>query len=582
MNIRGFWILFLLLTLVLASIAVVADSQVEEWAEKQLHEKLTDEHTWVSAALRMETKSGAVPRALEQLSRALPNRTLQLHSLEGERLWPPDSSEGFRPFPVQAGEMNTLTLHRRGEAIWGLLSRPVVLEGQERIVSVGAPAATLATFQGTIRLVLLGGIASILLIGWLLARTSSLLTYNKLRKMLQQVRPIARALAKRPDATPKSEEMATIAKSVRKLARNLEEAVEVITDERNRFSAVLEGMKTGVLALNGEQRILLANPSAQRILSSQEPLVGSRLIDSWRSPAIHDLIAEAGGSGSAVGDIQLTSPVRRVLRVHATTTPDGMVLVLDEITQLRALETMRRDFVANVSHELRTPVSVIRANAETLLGGALQDEKSGPLFTEAILRNANRLTRLITDLLDLAQLESGKYAVSQVQFDLGESLDLALDALRPKAISKGMDLHIEVDPNHLVWGDPQSAAQVLSNYIDNAIKYTQEGGQITVRSHSESEAVRIEVEDNGPGIEPRHHDRLFERFYRVDTGRSRDLGGTGLGLAIVKHLARAMGGRVGIRSGTPTGSTFWLELPAGPREFKTLVSRDLDEDSEEE
>ena len=271
----------------------------------------------------------------------------------------------------------------------------------------------------------------------------------------QQVRPIARALAKRPDATPKSEEMATIAKSVRKLARNLEEAVEVLTDERNRFSAVLEGMKTGVLALNGDQRILLANPSAQRMLSSQEPLVGSRLIDSWRSPAIHDLIAEATGNGSAVGDIQMTSPVRRVLRVHATTTPDGLVLVLDEITHLRALETMRRDFVANVSHELRTPVSVIRANAETLLGGALQDEKSGPLFTEAILRNANRLTRLITDLLDLAQLESGKYSVSQHhQFELGESLDLALDALRPKAISKGMDLQIQVNPNHLVWGDP--------------------------------------------------------------------------------------------------------------------------------
>jgi two-component system phosphate regulon sensor histidine kinase PhoR len=230
--------------------------------------------------------------------------------------------------------------------------------------------------------------------------------------------------------------------------------------------------------------------------------------------------------------------------------------------------------VANVSHELRTPVSVIQANAETLLGGALSDEKSAPLFLAAIMRNARRLGQLITDLLDLAQLESGNYRIKVKRLELGTLLDNVLESLSDKADSKGMELISKWKPNQTAWMDERAFTQVFSNFLDNAIKYTPEGGRIVINSQVDGAIVRIQVEDNGPGIEPRHHSRLFERFYRVDTGRSRELGGTGLGLAIVKHLALSMGGRVGVESIEPHGSLFWLELPTGDEPYTALAQKE--------
>ena len=237
------------------------------------------------------------------------------------------------------------------------------------------------------------------------------------------------------------------------------------------------------------------------------------------------------------------------------------MIVAYDVTEMRRLETMRRDFVANVSHELRTPVSVIRANAETLLDGALEEEKAARVFVQAVLRNSERLSNLIADLLDLSRIEAGHYEVLESRLNLHAIVHRVAESVKHKLETKEMVLEISVEEHLEALGDAQALEQVLINLVENGVKYTPKGGRLLLRAQAVSDKVRIEVHDNGPGIAPEHRPRIFERFYRVDPGRSKEMGGTGLGLAIVKHLVGAMNGEVGMDPVEPNGSTFWVELP---------------------
>jgi two-component system phosphate regulon sensor histidine kinase PhoR len=242
----------------------------------------------------------------------------------------------------------------------------------------------------------------------------------------------------------------------------------------------------------------------------------------------------------------------------------GTVIVLRDVTEMRHLETIRKDFVANVSHELRTPVSVIRANAETLLGGALEHETKGPQFVQAILRSSERLSTLIADLLDLSRIEAGKYHLEIQSVEVDEAIRHAVEAISSTAQSRRVSHDLSRSAQLHVMADPMALEQVLLNILDNAVKYTKDGGQVQVRAMEHRSGVRFEVEDDGPGIPPQHRMRIFERFYRLDPGRSRELGGTGLGLSIVKHLVESMGGTVGVEPASPHGSVFWFVLPRDP------------------
>jgi two-component system phosphate regulon sensor histidine kinase PhoR len=239
-----------------------------------------------------------------------------------------------------------------------------------------------------------------------------------------------------------------------------------------------------------------------------------------------------------------------------------------DITEIRHLEKVRRDFVANVSHELRTPVSVIQANAETLIDGALSDPVRGPAFLAAILRSAQRLARLVSDLLDLSRIESGQFALEIQPTPVGAAVQRAVEGIRGLATRKSLSVEADIGPELEVMADGLALDQILTNLIVNAVKYTPEGGQVRVRAQREQQSARgepsicIEVCDNGGGIEPRHRLRIFERFYRVDPGRSREMGGTGLGLSIVKHLVGAMRGEVCVTDNPTGGSIFRVTLPA--------------------
>ena len=238
------------------------------------------------------------------------------------------------------------------------------------------------------------------------------------------------------------------------------------------------------------------------------------------------------------------------------------LLVLRDLTAERRADRVRRDFIANASHELRTPVTAIRGAAETLLDGGLALPEQAREFVRMISRHAARLTRLTDDLLDLSRLETGAWKPQVGAVQLAPLADSVLDLFRKSAGEKGIVLDADVPERLRAMADRRALEQILVNLLDNAVKFTPQGGRVTLLGDGLGPAVMLSVVDTGPGIEPQHQARIFERFYRADAGRSRELGGTGLGLAIVKHLAQAMSGEAGLES-SPNGSRFWVRLPSG-------------------
>ena len=349
------------------------------------------------------------------------------------------------------------------------------------------------------------------------------------------------------------------------MADELDRMVEVLVEERDRFEIILDGMGDAVLALDSEQRVTLANSASLELLELDRSPVGQTLLETVRAPELVDLVDAVHTGDEEVEEFEL--PGHQGRRVFAWCTPlraaEGTVIVMHDVTEMRRLESVRRDFVANVSHELRTPVTVIRANAETLLDGALEEPDQARQFTSGILRNAERLSRLVSDLLDLSRIESRQWKFESVPITVKDAVERAMDAVLTTAAQKKLELAVDLDIELQVLADEKALDEVLVNLLDNAVKYAAPQGLVEVSARSLGKDVRVEVRDDGPGIEERHRERLFERFYRVDTGRSREMGGTGLGLAIVKHLVEAMGGAVGFEPSPTGGSVFWLSLKSG-------------------
>ena len=242
-----------------------------------------------------------------------------------------------------------------------------------------------------------------------------------------------------------------------------------------------------------------------------------------------------------------------------------LLAVFVDVTDLRRLESLRRDFVANVSHELRTPVTAVRSAAETLRVAMVEDPDRAGRFVDIIDRNAQRLHELIEDLLELSRLESNQFQLKQETVDVLGTANLVASLFRERAEKKKVKLVVKSAPKPVsLRTDQRALEQVLTNLVDNAIKYCPAGSTIAIDANEMEETTFVRVQDDGPGIDPKHLPRLFERFYRVDAGRSRDVGGTGLGLSIVKHLAEAMGGEVDVESAVGRGSKFTLTLPGRP------------------
>jgi two-component system phosphate regulon sensor histidine kinase PhoR len=350
-----------------------------------------------------------------------------------------------------------------------------------------------------------------------------------------------------------------------------------LEEDRQQLLVVLGAMDEAVLAVDSRRRLLFANASANRLFGLDEGSVGRLVPELIRSPQVQEAIdATLSLDSPAAHQAELVLPSREALQrghnrfvsVRGTLLPGspstGALLVFHDMTELRRLERTRQDFVANASHELKTPLASIKAYTETLLDWALNDETVNVRFLKRIDEQANRLNLLILDLLSLARIESGEEYFEHGPLSVIPVLEACVEAHRGRAESKYLSLTFEpgdLTEDSLVMADEEAVRQIFDNLIDNAIKYTPEHGSVRVSCYQDGEFIIAEVVDTGIGIPRDDQSRIFERFYRVDKARSRELGGTGLGLSIVKHLVQSMGGQIEVSSRVGSGSRFAIFVP---------------------
>jgi two-component system phosphate regulon sensor histidine kinase PhoR len=248
--------------------------------------------------------------------------------------------------------------------------------------------------------------------------------------------------------------------------------------------------------------------------------------------------------------------------INQSKNTNEFIMVVHDVTQLRRFDSMRRDFISNLSHELRTPVSVIRANSETLIDGALEDKKQAKVFAKAILHNSERLSDMVASLLDLTRIEYGELKLNFININLNEFIDNFISSISNLSKKKNITIQYKPDHNGEINADPQAIERIMNNLVDNAIKYSEEGSEIIIMTTNESEDhIKVMIEDNGSGISDEDKDYIFGRFYRTASARATDNQGSGLGLAIVKHLVNSLNGEVGIDSIPGKGSIFWFTIP---------------------
>lgn len=364
------------------------------------------------------------------------------------------------------------------------------------------------------------------------------------------------------------DELADLANTLRRAVAGLGQTIHSLTDERNRSSAILASMVEGVAVVAGDERILFCNWAFEQILELPEgSSQGRTIVEALRQADLIDLVRRAlPGTEEITGEVEVGTVRRRTFSVTAAPVraagTNGAVLVLHDITELRRLERVRRDFVANVSHEFKTPLTAIQGFAETLLSGALEDTANRGRFVEIIREHARRLARLTDDLLKLSRIEAGRLELEIRPVPVEALVSGCVETARLKAEAKAIEIHVEVQRGMpAVRGDGVQLGEVLQNLLDNAVQYTPSGGRVEVISCANGRDVVFTIADTGMGIPEADLERIFERFYRVDAARSREAGGTGLGLSIARHIVEAHGGRIWVESAVGLGSRFHFSVP---------------------
>lgn len=401
----------------------------------------------------------------------------------------------------------------------------------------------------------------------------SFLTSIFISKPIQKMSSVAQDIA-RGDYTKKinavsRDEIGDLAQALNYMSEQIQLRVQEVVTGKLRLEAVLLSMFEGVMVIDTNSEIVLMNQPLKDFLNIRDEGTGKKPLEIVRNIEIQELADKVLKRKIGVESCQISilTPQEKVLLVHAASVVrdneiEGAVLVFHDITALRQLEKIRQDFVANVSHELRTPVSTIKGYAETLLEGAWEDEKNSRDFLKIIYEDAERLAKLIEDLLDLSKIESGKLTLKRGKIDWEPLIQQCVTHFRNLIEAKSLSVKIDIASDlPLILADSGLITHVLMNLIDNAVKYTDETGKIRISVFRDITRVKVEVSDTGIGIPEEDIPRIFERFYRVEKARSRELGGTGLGLSIVKHIIQAHHGEVMVESILGKGSTFSFILP---------------------
>lgn len=390
------------------------------------------------------------------------------------------------------------------------------------------------------------------------------------KKLMALVRASSRLSRNEVPSLPSwySNDWNTLANAVTHMAHALQNKVVKSEKEREKLATILSHMQEGVIAVDRNFQILIFNPSAAHILGFKDIAIGKGLLEYTRNPEIDEMVRWAVTHQQAADkNLTLTYPVKKHLRVSAGATGQSEtgicgLVVLYDVTEIRNLEKIRQEFVANVSHELRTPLTSITGFIETMLSGSPKDPAQSEKFLKIMQEDANRLARLIDDLLDLSVMESKVSVLKPVKINLHEEIEKALLSLQPAVKKRNIEVVLDFDKNiSEISADRDRLKQVFVNLIDNAIKFNKDGGKITLKTALLKDSLEITVQDTGLGIPPQDLPRIFERFYRVDKMRSKDSGGTGLGLSIVKHILEAHSGTIICESKPGQGSTFRVFLP---------------------
>jgi two-component system, OmpR family, phosphate regulon sensor histidine kinase PhoR len=416
-----------------------------------------------------------------------------------------------------------------------------------------------------------------LLAGILLSLIFARFFFERVERLKNFSQRIARGDFHPEPAEGPRDELSELADSMNQTAAHLEREIRLLSSERNRASAILRSMVEGVAVVDAQERLVFWNRAFSEVLSLQSATnEGSPLIEVVRSSDLLGLIRRAlqGEEGLqsdiAMGIVQpqnfsvTAAPVKALEsdRSGPADKPSGAVVVLHDVTELRRLERVRQDFVANVSHEFKTPLTAIQGFAETLLAGALDDPKNNRRFLEIIREHAARLARVTDDLLKLARIEAGKLELEFFPVGLQDLIEGCTETTLLKASRKKISFNVELSAGvPSVRGDASLLHDVLQNLLDNAIQYTPSGGRIKVEASAGAHEATVTISDSGIGIPVADQERIFERFYRVDAARSREAGGTGLGLSIAKHIVEAHGGRLWVESAVGRGSKFSFSIP---------------------
>ena len=480
-------------------------------------------------------------------------------------------NHGDRPEIREAGRSGEGMSVRRsdtvGQSMMYLARRTTARDGGNRFVRLAVPLSALDAHLDA----LTSGVALFAAVAALAAGAFSFVLARRhaapVLELTRTADALARGMLGKRAQVRETGEIGALAASLNAMADVLARMIGQAGKDRDELRALLAAMKEGVVATDRDQRILTTNAAAADLLDFRvDDPRGRPLWEVVRDEAVLKAAADVLGGGGArafpIGPVRGRHVEIGVGPVPSAGTPEGLVLVARDTTESVRYQELRKEFVANVSHELRTPLTFIRGFVETLQDGALRDPVKGPEFLATIQKHVIQLTNLVEDLLELSRLESRPGLPSRVRVDLAETARRVADLRAPAAQAKRQTLEVAAPAGAaVVAGDPDYLERAVANLVDNAIKYTPEGGAVRVTARRDGGAVAVEVEDTGIGIPAEDLPRIFERFYRVDKSRSRDMGGTGLGLSIVKHIAQVHGGTVDVQSQPGKGSVFRLSVP---------------------
>jgi two-component system phosphate regulon sensor histidine kinase PhoR len=444
---------------------------------------------------------------------------------------------------------------REGNTTLGVLRLALTLEGAQK---------TLSAIRKTVLLGLFFALGLALVLGSIVARQ----TIKPIKRMIQVSRKFSGGDFSRRILRPSRDEIGELAVTLNNMAQEIENKIKEIKTQNQKLSAIFNSMIEGVIVIAKTGHIVSINSTIEKIFSvTKDTVEGKIFLEAIRNNDIAEVINAVLNKGGLLSkEITLVYPVHRIFEVSAAPIFDndaisGCLVVIHDITEIRRLETVRSDFVANVSHELKTPLTSIKGFVETLLEGALDDKENNRNFLKIIQDHAERLNNLVEDLLSLSHLESKEITLNKKNFNLRQQLEDVISGFKSQIKKKNIDIKNELSANIAVTADKDRIEHVFINLLDNAIKFNKERGAIQIFSQQINGGIKVIVEDSGIGIPEKDIPRIFERFYRVDKARSRELGGTGLGLSIVKHIVELHGGSVGVESTEGFGSKFWFILP---------------------